>query len=93
VPPGLPIDLTATVPAARKVTLCCSTVRRRGELHQPAMVRAGRAARRADPAPRVMTGVLHYYIEARDDGGNLAARAGKPIAPNVVTSKPTPSRT
>jgi len=55
------------------------------------MVRRGELLVARIPAARVMTGVLHYYIEARDDGGNLARVQASRSRRTSSTSKPTPS--
>ena len=92
-PPGKPVEITAIVPenAALVITL---SYRASGEelFTSTAMSRRGAEVVAEIPAGKVVAGTLQYYIDVRDQSGNVVARSGRPTSPNLVAIETAPAR-
>jgi len=84
-PPGKPLDVTAFVPedSGWVVTLHYRTAGE-GKFTEKKMRWRYKELVARIPAPKMIGNAVQYFIEVKDQAGNLIARSGKSISPNQV---------
>ncbi len=84
-PPGKPLDLTAVVPddSGFVVTLMYRAAGEEKFIAKPMRKRYNELVGRI-PVDKIKANSVHYYIEVKDQAGNVVDRRGKPSSPNII---------
>lgn len=84
-PPGKPLDVTAFVPedSGFAVTLHYRTTGEGTFTSKPMKWRYKELVGRI-PAPKMIGSTVQYYLEVKDQAGNVVTRSGKSTSPNTI---------